>query len=399
MFDRTGTTDTPPWTRFNNSARPATTPSPGLGTHCEISGQFSAARADRFKLQRVARDWLKPTVNPKGKPWRTVNCSWATTTRDGVAVLQHAQTQRAHYGHLQRCGSVWTCPVCAARISEVRATEVASAMTLHTAADGIALMVTWTHSHTRDDELKQLIEGQRKAMSMMTSWRAYKDITARLGLVGTIRARELTYGDASGWHPHMHDVWLIRSKLSANQIEDLRLELFGLWLRACVKVGLPLPNAAHGVQVARAYSPAEYLAKWGRDSKWGTSRELTKATSKRGRRNRYTPFDLLRGVGTITPDRAQRLWREYAQAMHGARQLTWSRGLRSAMGIADISDEEIAEGGEELTSLLTLIKPDDWRRVLKFEGRATVLELAESGGAGAVRAYLSALVAGLRGAG
>ena len=313
---------------------------------------------------------------------------------DGVAVLQHEQTKRAHYGNLQRCGSVWTCPVCAARISEVRAAEVAAAMTVHTAAGGIAVMVTWTHSHTRDDQLPALLAGQRKAMAMMTSWRAYKDITARLGLVGTIRARELTYGDASGWHPHMHDVWLIRSKLSADQLEALRLELFGLWYRACLKVGLPLPDAAHGVQVARAYSPAEYLAKWGRDSKWGTSRELTKANSKRGRRNRYTPFDLLRGVGTITPDRAQRLWREYAQAMHGARQLTWSRGLKSAMGIADISDEEIAEGGEELTSLLTLIKPDDWRRVLKVEGRATVLELAESGGAGAVRAYLSALDTG-----
>lgn len=352
-------------------------------------------RSERFALQRVARDWLKPTVNPKGKAWRTVNCSWATTTREGVAVLQHAETGRAHYGHLQRCGSVWTCPVCAARISEVRAAEVASAMTLHTAAGGIALMVTWTHSHTRDDELRQLIEGQRKAIAMMASWRAYKDIAARLGLVGTIRARELTYGDASGWHPHMHDVWLIRSKLSKSEIESLRDELFALWFKACTKAGLPLPSAAHGVQVSRAYSPAEYLAKWGRDSKWGTSRELTKSHSKHGRGNRYTPFDLLRGVGNLAPDRARRLWLEYAQAMHGARQLTWSRGLKSAMGITDLSDEDITEGGDDLVSLVTLIPLDAWRRVLRVDARATVLDCAESGGRAAVDAY----VAGLPGAG
>lgn len=367
---------------------------PPLGTTYEISGR-SQVRSDRFRLQRQARDWLKAEKNPGGKGWRVCSCMRSMTHgSSGVPVLRHQETGHAHYGQLQRCGSVWTCPVCAARISEVRAAEVAAAMTVHTAAGGTAVMVTWTHSHTRADQLAELLAGQRRAMAMMTSWRAYKKITAALGVVGTIRARELTYGDASGWHPHMHDVWLIRATLDADQLEALRLELFHLWRTACERVGLPLPSEAHGVQVSRALSPAEYLAKWGRDSKWGTSRELTKSHSKKGRTGRFTPFDLLRGVGGLTPARARALWLEYSQAMHGARQLTWSRGLKKAMGIADLTDEEIADGGDDLVSLVAMISPEDWRRVLRIEARSTVLDLAEAGGGDAVRAYLLAIASG-----
>ena len=374
-------------------ATPADVPAVGrqadrLGTHCEISGQ--TARRERFALQGVARDWLKNTLNPKGKPWRTVNCSWAATSAQGVAVVQNARTGRAQYAGLQRCGSLSLCPICAARISEVRRAEIEAAMTVHTAAGGFALMVTWTHSHSRRDALADLIQGEREALDFMTSQRRYKEIRAELGVVGVIRAREVTYGEAHAWHPHLHDLWLIAVMPTPQRMAEIRAELFALWLQACAAAGLPLPNEAHGVSVEHAMSAAQYLAKYDRATKWGTGRELSKAGSKRGREGRYTPFDLLRGVGGMPEHRARELWTEYAAAMYGARILTWSRGLKTALCIAEVTDAQLVstEATNEPHSLTALIDPADWRRVLRARGRSAVLDVAEAGGSSAVHAFL-----------
>lgn len=359
-----------------------------LGTHCEISGQ--TARRQRFELQGVARDWLKNTLNPKGKPWRTVNCSWAATSSQGVAVVQNARTGRAQYAGLQRCGSLSLCPICAARISEVRRVEIETAMAVHTAAGGHAIMVTWTHSHSRCDALADLIEGERVAFAVMTAHRRYKAIVAELGVVGVIRAREVTYGEAHAWHPHLHDLWLIAAMPTPQRMAEIREELFALWLQACATAGLPLPNEAHGVSVEHALSAAQYLAKYDRATKWGTGRELSKANSKRGHEGRYTPFDLLRGVGGMPVHRARELWSEYAVAMYGARILTWSRGLKAALCIAVVTDDQLVstEATEEPHSLTALIDPVDWRRVLRVRARSVVLDVAEVGGSPAVLAFL-----------
>ena len=44
---------------------------------------------------------------------------------DPVAIL--VQGDVAHYAGLPACGSVWACPVCAAKILDTRAAEIASA--------------------------------------------------------------------------------------------------------------------------------------------------------------------------------------------------------------------------------------------------------------------------------
>ena len=68
-----------------------------------------------------------------------------------------------------------------------------------------------------------------------------------------------------------------------------------LSLKACFKAGLALPNRKYGVDIVRAYSPAEYLQKIGREQKWGAGAELTRSHVKRSRnRKGMTPFDLLR---------------------------------------------------------------------------------------------------------
>lgn len=385
------------------SAPPISAPDPSfapLGTYDEISGQISpkiglqAARAGRFTLLQAAGDFLRGALTPTAepKPFRVLRCLKNTVPGTGcVAVLAHQETGNARFGQLRRCGSVWTCPMCSAQVSEVRRAEIAAAMTVHTAAGGVALMLTLTHSHRRTDDLKALINGEREAIRSMTAHRKFKEITCELGLIGTIRAREVTYGNANGWHPHTHEVWLIRETPTPDQLQRIRARIFVLWQEACRRAGLPAPSLAHGIDLERAFSPAEYLAKFGHDTKWGSARELTKAHSKRGGQDRYTPFDLLRGI--LPEAQAKPLFVAYARAFYGARQITWSRGLKKRMALDEASDSEIVEGGDEAHRLVSLIGVEEWRKVLKARARSRVLDAAEAGGASAVQAFLDALPA------
>src|SRR4051794_16390042 len=71
-------------------------------------------RQVRWQLQREARALL-----PDERVAFCMRRIQATT----VDVLYSPQHKSAHYGGLMVCGSVWVCPLCAAKISEHRRVE------------------------------------------------------------------------------------------------------------------------------------------------------------------------------------------------------------------------------------------------------------------------------------
>jgi hypothetical protein len=347
------------------------------------------ARSGRFMLQKASRKVLRESVNPRGLDWRVVGCTHRRISAD-VAVLRNKATARARFGGVRICGSVWTCPVCGAKISEHRRGEIHAATDVHTKAGGGIYMLTLTFSHKRTDDVAQLVKSLKRALKLLRDHRTYKQCKQYIDYVGLIRALEVTYGDANGWHPHVHELWLTSGKLSRAQVRLVQREIFEAWRVACVSAGLGEPNRKQGVTFIEAESAQEYVTKFGREPKWGVGSELAKSHTKRGRMASLTPFDLLRlaGEGDL---RAGRLFGTFATAFYGARQLFWSRGLKKLFGIDDVSDEEAAELELGEAEVVTRITADEWRWVLRqpYDARGLVLELAEGGGASAVDEYLS----------
>ena len=72
----------------------------------------------------------------------------------------------------------------------------------------------------------------------------------------------------------------------------------------------------------------------------------------------------------------------------GKRQLSWSNGLKARFYVDDKSDEELAEEVEDNAFLLGQITLNQWRDVLKVDGRGTVLEISARSGWEAVTRYL-----------
>lgn len=351
-----------------------------LGTNAKYGARDPmAARVERFALQSVARAILPTSRTAKCLRLRSAN---PNSKADGVAVWKSKDHGTTHYSGLQTCGSVWTCPVCAAKISERRRAEVLAAMTAHKAAGGCVNLLTLTAPHQRTDDLVELLDKQAAAVGSFWKDLTVRKILAEMGTVGQIRAWEVTHGRKSahnnGWHPHFHVLLFSGSgvdlaRFDVAQMKDWAVRLYLRWAAKCKAAGLGEPSFKHGLKLDDGSKAAAYAAKWGLED------EITRGHTKKGKEGGETPFDLLRAFLADKSDKqAAALFQVYAGAFKGKRQLHWSAGLKARYAIDEASDDEVCQRIEEQAELLGLLTVNQWRDVLSVDARAVVLRIASA---------------------
>lgn len=369
---------------------------PDLGTNAKSSPppSLKARRAIRYQALTAARMWATARAGAPSKAnpyplnkYRVSKCMYVN--HGDVGVMRSIAHGTSHYKGLTTCGSVWACPVCAAKIQERRRAEIVKAIDWAKQVGLTPVMVTFTFPHQSFHRLSDMLARQADAFKMLRKGRSWDKLKESIGYAGLIRSLEVTHGE-NGWHPHTHELWFLKTP---EALSGARLTV--LWGNACRKAGLltedPVQLAAfnrHSVDVRIADDTAsEYLAKQDNSRAWGVADEIAKATSKAGRKSGVHPHHFL--VRHAEGDRE--LYIEYIEAMKGKRQIFWSRGLKANVGVDDVSDEEIAESTEDAADLLGLLSPDDWKIIRGNDARAEVLDAAEKGGWKAVEALLSAL--------
>jgi hypothetical protein len=321
-------------------------------------------RRERYDLLRVAQRLLYEPTTPVADQHPTCWCHrTSTSSNGGVQVMRTADGTGARLGGIVTCGLVWTCPVCAAKTCEARRLELSRAMAAHVADGGSAYLLTFTFPHEAADSLADNLAKLDKARQRFQNARMWKGWKEEAKRVGGVTSLEVTYGH-NGWHPHLHMLTFTKRQAFAegdavNEAGDLAsetiLQLQSLWVECLQKVGL-CPNSKLGDALRRALvirggdKAAEYIAKIGRDSKWGQSSELTRSHAKLGAKSvaprtwHATPFQMLAmieaGRGELVP-----AWREYVAAMKGKRMLTWTPGLKAHFDIAELTDEDLAAEG------------------------------------------------------
>lgn len=329
-----------------------------------------ARRIERFALQEIARSILREMIERNGKMTyvhQVRNCLRARITKQkGVTLFYNVEREQANFGNLQRCYSVWNCPICSMTITEGRRTELQQGLANWIDTGGHAYLSTFTNSHHRGDNLDQLLIGQKKAFVKFWEKRVVKEMLKRLGYKGRIVATEVTWGEQNGWHPHYHMILFFDHEINE---QGLQTFLALQWQDACIKAGLKAPDLIHGVDVRNGTYAAEYV------SKWGLEEELTKGHLKKGLNGSLTPFDLLRGCSTN--NHYKTLFKEFADVFKGKQQLVWSKGLKELLGIKQVTDEELIEETEKTSVEVAELGDLIWQLVLKYEKRAHVLELVE----------------------
>lgn len=326
-------------------------------------------RLERYALQSVVRRLVPES--------RTAGCMrYLAYGSHSVPVMFSKEKRRASYRGLQVCSAVWLCPVCSARVAETRRQELRSVVAAHRATGGHVLLLTLTFSHSREEPLSQLLGGLSRAEKRFKGGKLYSAIVSEFGIVGTVRAKEITWGSKNGWHPHIHSLLFLKRPLSPEEIAALKVRLYARWVAACEAAGLGTPSFERGIDLKDGSYADRYV------SKWGLEDELTKSHLKKGRGSNFSPRDLLRLVHQSTSEAVRAVaaakWKEYAAAIKGSRQLVYSSSLKALL--QPITDEEAANKVAFDDALLATITESGWKLVIrKKELRGSLLESASSG--------------------
>lgn len=312
---------------------------------------------DKYALMRRAGTILYDPALEASKQHRTCWCHRGVASASGnVAIYRRADGGGARMHGVTTCKSVWTCPPCSAKICAVRQAELSGAMKNWINQDGFVFLMTLTFPHDNGEALSEILPAFTKAKAHFKNSKTYKRILAKGVRKGSVSSLEVTRGERSGWHPHQHDLVFCtpeafgectsdKGRLSSPLIDELK----AAWYMALRKAGLCEQSEmgvvlAHGLDVRGGRYAAEYIAKFGKEQKWGLSREVTMHAAKVGSDNKGAhPFQLLAWAEAGDGD-AVAQFREYAEAFEGKRMLSWSRGLkRELTGTDEVSDEQAAE--------------------------------------------------------
>jgi hypothetical protein len=287
-----------------------------------------------------------------------------TVTRDAGDTCQHA-----YFRGVQRCGSVWECPVCALRIRANRAGELKSAVEAW-GPDAVA-MLSLTVRHGLGDDLRAVRQGVANSFRRLINGQPWKRFCSKFGLQHHVRSIEVTHG-AHGWHPHLHVLFFLEVKLTEDEQTEASAWLQERWAR-CVRRALGadfVPNE-HGVDL-RESKRADYLAKF--------SLELTDPGTKRARGKNRTPLQIAASAATGKRQADETLWVAYCSGMRGAKMLTWSRGLREAVDLnLEHTDQEVVDAEEQQPAeAVAVIASWAWDAIRHHRGLpCAILEAAE----------------------
>lgn len=320
---------------------------------------------------------------------RVVHCTHRRiSAENGVYVYVNKETGRAQYGNLMLCGSVWTCPKCANRITTARSAEVLQAIAKAPAFG----FLTLTTPHHKGMPLGHLLDLQAKAKQEFYRSHKVRNLMKSLGVHGRITATECTWGEVNGWHPHYHALLFLDAPVDDDDVTDAQESLATEWRNACKKAGMTsLPTLEHGLDLkaitdAKAMQAlADYMTKYGcmpqgerintELTKWHTKTKVRPAGEPL---TGLTPFELLAMSDPENPECPYaQLWREFAGAFKGKRQLDWSPKLKERYGIGEQSDDDIVNATDEKAEQVFEITYTVWRLICQRNERTKPLELAE----------------------
>lgn len=347
-----------------------------------VSGQRTTDPAGGLPVpdrERRRHQWDALRVLRKVSRLRRVSVCRRRPTGEGVIVGRRGA--RAHYSGLQTCGSVWSCPVCSARIQAERADELLRAVERAHACGLKVALLTLTMRHRKRDKLKSLWDALSHSWQpAIATDRAVRRARDAVGLLGWVRRVEATHG-LKGWHLHVHALLFYRD---GSKLDALREAIWTGWLRRLRSQGLDAVQK-HGIVLEElALEQAReqisgYLNKATYEQTSGSvARELAGQIGKTGRNGNRLPFDVLADFVRLGLASDLAIWREWESVSKGRRALTWSKGLREQL-LVDIerTDEEIAADNDGDQLDVAVLDKAVWGEIVARRLETELLEAVE----------------------
>ena len=333
-----------------------------------------------FKVERIN---LETGEIKKKSEFRVSVCGRHSTSSEGVKIYRNESA--VGFSGVMRCGNVWACPICAAKVMRLQGERISQIFEKVHELGGCAFLVTFTASHTLLSKLATQLDNFKSAKRHLTSDRSYRRLTETR--LGSISATEITYSSKSGWHPHQHDAWFFDSDSKSIEAELLAEELFPLWKKSCEKFELETLEFYKarriGVDVRPSWNAAEYLTKFSKERDWSLSSEMTAGRLKLSKGSSLTPWAILEDAIIRGKDsHSFKLWLEYLRATKGKNIVSLKgctkllRELELPTSFDDFKDANRPGEG----SIVATLSPDFFDQVVRMGGLGRILEAARKGG-------------------
>jgi hypothetical protein len=317
----------------------------------------------RYQLQEIVQALLgqgdelrKPSV---------VHCSRHPIRGQNICVCRAGS--RVWMNNLITCNSVWTCPLCSSKITERRVRELQSVLRV---IDKPSLFLTLTFAHQHGDDLDRLLK------MIYATWRRFRQgggwqkLKDTYGWWADVRTTELTHG-WNGWHPHMHILLWLENDLSEYRLKQLEADIKDRWLAVLEKEGGSASWDKGAYLVRSDDHLSRYLNKM--SSNWDIAREIAKYPTKVAEARGSSPFQLL--LDSPRDPEAADLFRTYAKAIKGHKQLSYSRSpdIRKVAGLKIMDDDEIAEMSTDSPEEVYHLDPKTFQELARRGKRADLI--------------------------
>jgi hypothetical protein len=355
---------------------------------------------------------LNPAAQLRRERWNLLNLLAKVTSVErlrkcrrcaaGETVTIEKRADRANWGGLQTCGSVWLCPLCSARIWAERRTEVDRAICGQHANGGRVVMVTLTMRHKKGDALPDLWDASSDAWRAARGGnRAARRAMKAAGVAGWLRVVEVTHG-VSSWHVHVHALVFVNGAATDESAQALGEAMFAAWAANLHKKGYRPIRDRGGldVQLVALDGAGEALGEYFTKATFterSAAAEVAGQHGKSARGANRSPWAIAAALVKNGEARDFALWREWEQASKGRRALTWSRGLRDEL-LSDVerTDEEIAAATDGLGEVVLVLPRDAWPVIRGVPGLpALLLEAVENVPIERARAAVDLILTGL----
>ena len=371
-------------------------------------------RSTLYGAMSTAGKILPNYVNKKGETRQhsTCLCRRFMQTHENATGYMVLTVDSNHIAKLTgsiTCDNPWVCSICSSIQMDTRAKEITTVQKNFLAAGRDSHWSTWmltlTISHTRADQLDDLLIKKSAVMSDFHAHSAIKKLKARIGWQGYVDSLEIRRSNASGWHPHHHilgfftnmhpntrvqcvydekrDYYRIATqsdKKRGTELHKIEVQkyIYHVFAYLCVNHGLRRPSEKHGVDFRKSDDIQDYLTKQSK-----IAHELTAEHNKESTYSR-SQWEILRDCESDNEKLASYskvLFCEFAAATKGKAKLHWSPKFKELWLDADDDENGIAaDDDENLDNKIYKISYELWNRFFTAADRVhqrQLLEIAE----------------------
>ena len=298
------------------------------------------------------------------------------------------------------CKSPWACLSCAGKIRAHRATEIDQLAKAHLAAGKGLTFITLTFPHGMTDSLQDGLETVAKGWRSLVSGSGYHGKKTdngetvggaknKWGILGNIRAVEITDGLSFGWHPHLHVLCFHEHQLSPEDgsLQEFRAwwsDRWARWVKRTLGRDIHAERGVDAVPVKNAEGLGSYVSK--------IHYELVRSDLKTGRRKNRTPWQIALDAADTGDCRDIARWAEYCKATKGRWIVSGLPALRKVYRIAaeDLTDEQAAQETQDGT-IVAYIDAKLWRKARQHRRTAIIGQALTAFETGNLEALMRAL--------